>query len=34
MSMSFSEVWVNPNAEVEAPKQSIPQDMPSNDLPF
>lgn len=35
MSMSFSEPWVNPNAEtkVEEPKQGI-QDLPSNDLPF
>ena len=34
MSMSFSEPWVNPNAEVEAPKQDLPKDLPSNDLPF
>ena len=34
MSMSFSEPWVNPNAQAEAPKQDMPKDMPSNDLPF
>ena len=34
MSMSFSEPWVNPNAQEEAPKQDMPKDLPSNDLPF
>jgi len=38
MSLSFSEPWVNPNAEVEQPKQGL-KDLPSNevesnDLPF
>lgn len=31
MSMSFSEPWVNPNAQVEQPKQGI-QDLPSNEV--
>ena len=32
---SFSEPWVNPNAQAEAPKQDMPKGpMPSNDLPF
>ena len=30
MSMSFSEPWVNPNAEVEQPQQS----KPSSEMPF
>ena len=34
MSMSFSEPWVNPNAQAEAPKQDLPQDLPSNEMPF
>lgn len=40
MSMSFSEPWVNPNAEVEAKPYVEPfssearVDSPSNDLPF
>lgn len=34
MSMSFSERWVNPNAEVEQPQEQPVQDLPSNDLPF
>ena len=30
MSLSFSEPWVNPNAEVEQPQQS----KPSSEMPF
>ena len=32
MSLSFSEPWVNPNAEVEQPAQT--QDNSSNEMPF
>ena len=31
MSMSFSEPWVNPNAEVEQPTQGL-KDLPSNEV--
>ena len=31
MSMSFSEPWVNPNAQVEQPSQGL-KDLPSNEV--